>query len=52
MYLSMTNVHMDTPANHIQIANGGKFLNEQCEKFKKDEEKKEKKKPVGESKVQ
>lgn len=55
IYLAMQSAHLDTPANHIQIANGGKLLVELCEKQKKEDEKKKEKEPkktsVGESKL-
>jgi hypothetical protein len=46
IYLGMAQSHMDVPANHIKIAEGGKFLEQKCEEEKKKSEKK-----LGESKL-
>lgn len=40
IYLAMAQSHMDVPANHVKIAEGGKYLEQSCEKEKKAAEKK------------
>lgn len=45
LYSAMTSAHVDTQANHVKINEGGKFLEAQCEDYKKAEEKKAKKSP-------
>jgi len=46
IYLVMATVHNDVPANHMRIAEGGKYLEQKCEEEKKASEKK-----LGETKL-
>lgn len=43
LFLAMYQTHLDTPANQARIAEGGKHLEAQCETFKAEQEKKNKK---------
>ena len=53
IYFQMANAHMDTAVNHVKIAEGGQFLQRQCEDLKKVTEKKgSKKASLGESKLE